>query len=274
MTFQRHANYYHQTRPAHSQDWRNTFNLLSLEGMNKILTRDLPFDTSVITELMGSKQSSTQVTGNLDGSGQVFEAEGLYLYRSGAKNAYLETRKIEIAPALRGKGIGKIFLDNRVKLCEELDVSILKTRAGLTNGPVFFAMHGFNVELPLGQRQLSKVRDNLNPVEHKVSDAAKQKIQEAFEKLDTDLAEGKRGTDANRMLADLTEDIDGTPLRDILFQGVEYRAYLDLNDPDQRQAYDHAMRNIERTRQYMTGITLTSPAAIAGNPEIERTQSL
>lgn len=250
--FKQSAGFYNQRGLRDDNEWNKAFRPdFSLRDLQSILTRDMPFDTTLTVELMGGTQSSSDLNGTIGLGRPVFMLNRLYIYQSivDPSKSYIGINEVRLDPngsypQYKGVGIGKIFLSNCVHLCQILGISKLRLTAGREDGAIFWARHGFNIETPtnfwVAEENYQKIKDRLPQDVQAVIDGA-------FHQAHEDGAQEKPSS-ANRILASMDAMLDGVLVRDILYKGVEYRAVLDLNDADQMEAFKQSMKNIDNIR--------------------------
>lgn len=261
MSFKRDYFFYNGRGQRKDSDWRNAFGLgVSLKDFGDTLARYMPFDTRVSVELMGGQQSKTSLVGKGAGSTDILQVDDIYIRQtSNGEDSFIGIDEIRVDPKgrfpnIRGQGLGKMFLANCVDLCEKLNIPRIRLTAGRENGALFWARHGFNIEQMSQRSNFWDTKQNFENIRHMLSPDTCKTIEDAFQMALED-ADCGRMSAANRILATVDDVVDGTAVSELIYKGVEYRAVLDLNDPDQRQAYDHSMRNIEKIRENAANIS-------------------
>lgn len=160
--FSRHIHFYNADLNHGAHDWNSHLNnLISQNEFLSIVTRDIPLDTQVTVNLTGGTQCSMEMSGSLKGFRCILDVEDVYIYLSDTYESSIRIKEVALNDTddfkFRGTGIGKIFLDNMVTLAERLGVSKIQLRAGRSDGPIFWALHGFDIELPNGSRNFKQV---------------------------------------------------------------------------------------------------------------------
>lgn len=255
MSFNKEYYFYNQRGQRSESDWQNAFGLgMSLKDLGDTLTADIPFDVRVSVELMGGQQSKTCIYARHNSCADVLEVNDIYIMQARESGqSFIGIDEIRVDPDnrfpdLRGKGLGKIFLNNCVELCEKLNIPKIRLTAGRENGALFWARHGFNIEQMSQRHNFWKTKNNYEDIRDQLSPETCQLIESAFQQAEEDASQS-RSSPANRILADIDEDVDGTPVRELLYRGVEYRAVLDLRDAEQKAAFENAMTRLPEIRE-------------------------
>lgn len=242
----------------------------TLDEAQKILSRDLPFECHFLV----SQESGGRMFINLEGIvgiTTVLKVDDLLICKNPIMNfpSFIGLDEIRLDPLerydeLKGIGIGKVFTDNMVALSRALDIPRIRLTAGRENGPIFWGRHGFNIEKISSGSNFWKARKNYEDIRNRsvpISTDATNIIEQAFDEACMDQESSKHSA-ANRKLAGLLEKVQGVPLNELLFKDVEYKAILDLENSDQKAAFDHAMQNIDQIRDKLKSLYPLQPQGL------------
>lgn len=211
-------------------DWAQLFPY-SAEKLGQAWGHEMSCDTLVSVDMSGGAQATMEMTGRRNDH-TIFTAEDCYIYKSDPARSFMRIDEVRIEEDMRGHGIGKQFLENTVKLCDDLDIKEIHLRAGREDGAFFWARHGFVLEAEWVFKNLGPIKENLERLKAHLPEKSVQAVEAALE---------SKALNAVWTIVDLPDVIDGRPAGAVLLDGVEYRAKLDLKDHEQRARLDVAL---------------------------------
>ncbi len=213
----------------------------------KLWTKDLPGAPFVSIDFTGGGQGDMRISSRHNNS-ELFYAEQYFDTPRGT----MDIKEIRIEdPAMRCKGLGKIFLDNQFNVARRWGLKSLFLVAGRENGPFFWSRRGAYIGVsPVVSESCQPLTFFKRDIKYGLCRLEKSLSEEFEQKVRTSLVED--GLNTNCVIARLPGVFNGRSMAfELLSCVTAFRVSFHLDDARQMKQVHENMSDIKALRVNM-----------------------